>query len=335
MSSGVDQLVDFKMYKDLFLDQMGSKIANLWMAGPCSLCECTVIISPEHYFMLHDSGIKSKEQLASLLFDAANARAILELPNSARLVTTNKMGPIKQTIVVFFAHVLRILIWTLIQISPPQKRSILSRIFVVMASLFLVRSWPRYGAMLVTLMFVLDISNVLRQCTRRMCALVPKVSRASSIHIIVSGSEAGKFSCVMPGFGSETSTAMKISRCVTREIPPETRDFQTHVKTLQYAVSSDCTRLVDPRGTCLMSTLIPAPRSEAGRGGKGRVVGLMDISKPGGSWFLDRVEKLLLSRGVATKVRRYAKPTFAKPCPDTLRKRIASDCDAVILGLAD
>ena len=55
----------------------------------------------------------------------------------------------------------------------------------------------------------------------------------------------------------------------------------------------------------------------------------------GGSWFLDRVEKLLLSRGEASEVRRYAKPTFAKPCPDKLRKQIASECDAVILALAD
>ena len=83
-----------------------------------------------------------------------------------------------------------------------------------------------------------------------------------------------------------------------------------------------------------MSRLVPASRSKAGRGGLGRIVGLMDISKPGGSWFLDRVEKLLLSRGEASEVRRYAKPTFAKPCPDKLRKQIASEC-VWILALAD
>ena len=241
MSSGVDQLVDFKMDRNQFLDYMGAKIANLWLAGPVNLCECTVVISPEHYYMLHDSGIKSKEQLASLLFDAANARAILEVPNSARLLTTNKMGTIKQTIVIFFAHILRVLIWTLLQLSPPQGHSILSRCFVLFASLFLVRSSPRYGTILLTLMLVLGVSNVLRKITRKVCALVPKISRASSIHIIVSGSEAGKFSCVMPGFGSDRSAAMKISRCVTREIPPEPHDFQKHVKMLGHTLSSDCT----------------------------------------------------------------------------------------------
>ena len=108
------------------------------------------------------------------------------------------------------------------------------------ASLFLVRSSPRYGTSLLALMLVLGVSNVLRKITRKVCALVPKISRAG-IHIIVSGSEAGKFSCVMPGFGSNRSAAMKISRCVTREIPPEPHDFQNHVKMLGHTLSSDCT----------------------------------------------------------------------------------------------
>ena len=39
--------------------------------------------------------------------------------------------------------------------------------------------------------------------------------------------------------------------------------------------------------------------------------GLLDISKPRGPEFLDRLETLLAERGVAA--RRYAKPTFTKP----------------------
>ena len=34
-------------------------------------------------------------------------------------------------------------------------------------------------------------------------------------------------------------------------------------------------------------------------------------------------------------VRRYAKPTFTKPAPADLRRRIAQECDGVIEGLAD
>jgi hypothetical protein len=65
----------------------------------------------------------------------------------------------------------------------------------------------------------------------------------------------------------------------------------------------------------------------------GRVVALLDISKPRGDVFLDQLAVLLAARGAT--VRRYAKPTFTKPAPPDLRRRIAQECDAVIEALAD
>lgn len=65
----------------------------------------------------------------------------------------------------------------------------------------------------------------------------------------------------------------------------------------------------------------------------GARVGLLDISKPRGDVFLDRLEASLAQRGVA--VRRYVKPTFAKPLPPDLRREIAAECDVVISALAD
>lgn len=62
-------------------------------------------------------------------------------------------------------------------------------------------------------------------------------------------------------------------------------------------------------------------------------VGLLDISKPRGNVFLDRLAELLTARGVA--VARYAKPTFAKPMPPDLRRDITTHCDVVIEALAD
>tara|TARA_B100000678_G_scaffold176314_1_gene147032 strand:- start:515 stop:709 length:195 start_codon:yes stop_codon:yes gene_type:complete len=62
-------------------------------------------------------------------------------------------------------------------------------------------------------------------------------------------------------------------------------------------------------------------------------VGLLDISKPRGDIFLDRLEERLDSLGA--QVERYAKPTFTKPAPVDLRREIASTCDAVIEALAD
>ena len=63
------------------------------------------------------------------------------------------------------------------------------------------------------------------------------------------------------------------------------------------------------------------------------VVGLLDIRKPRGDVFLDRLETQLRTRGV--EVRRYSKPTFTRPAPQDLRRQIATQCDFVIEALAD
>jgi hypothetical protein len=65
----------------------------------------------------------------------------------------------------------------------------------------------------------------------------------------------------------------------------------------------------------------------------GLTVGLLDISKPRGDVFLDRVEQMLTERGVKTV--RYRKPTFTKNAPIDLRQEIATKCDVVIEALAD
>jgi hypothetical protein len=65
----------------------------------------------------------------------------------------------------------------------------------------------------------------------------------------------------------------------------------------------------------------------------GVTVGLLDISKPRGDLFLNRIEERLGQAGA--RVRRYKKPTFTKPAPVDLRHQIASECGAVIEALAD
>ena len=65
----------------------------------------------------------------------------------------------------------------------------------------------------------------------------------------------------------------------------------------------------------------------------GKVVGLLDISKPRGDVFLDRLETILRDRGLS--VTRFRKPTFAKVAPVDLRHEIATKCDVVIEALAD
>ena len=66
---------------------------------------------------------------------------------------------------------------------------------------------------------------------------------------------------------------------------------------------------------------------------EGLTVGLLDISKPRGDVFLDRIEQRLVE--VGADVKRYRKPTFTKPAPVDLRHRISIECQVVIEALAD
>jgi len=88
--------------------------------------------------------------------------------------------------------------------------------------------------------------------------------------------------------------------------------------------------LLDPTGEQSVPErlLLPRPATLAGH-----VVALLDISKPRGDVFLDRLEHHLTAAGVA--VRRYRKPTFTKPAPVDLRHEIATNCTMVIEALAD
>jgi len=90
------------------------------------------------------------------------------------------------------------------------------------------------------------------------------------------------------------------------------------------------TIVLDPTGETAPESRERVARPESLRG---LTIGLLDISKPRGDVFLDRVEVKLLEIGA--RVNRYRKPTFAKPAPVDLRHEIASQCDAVIEALAD
>lgn len=65
----------------------------------------------------------------------------------------------------------------------------------------------------------------------------------------------------------------------------------------------------------------------------GKIVGLLDISKPRGDVFLDRIHELLSESGI--EVKRYMKPTVARPAPVPLAQQIGAEVNLVIEGLAD
>ncbi len=88
--------------------------------------------------------------------------------------------------------------------------------------------------------------------------------------------------------------------------------------------------LLDPTSERSLAIRAAAPRLATI---DGATIGLLDISKPRGDLFLNRIEERIKQRG--GKVIRFAKPTFAKAAPANLRHEIATQCDAVIEALAD
>jgi hypothetical protein len=66
----------------------------------------------------------------------------------------------------------------------------------------------------------------------------------------------------------------------------------------------------------------------------GKKIGLLDISKPGGSFFLDRLEEILRTKYGAGEILRARKPTFSKNAPLQIIEQLRG-MDAVVEGLAD
>lgn len=88
--------------------------------------------------------------------------------------------------------------------------------------------------------------------------------------------------------------------------------------------------LLDPTAEQTPARREPLPRLA---GLSGATIGLLDISKPRGDIFLNRVEEKLTAAGAT--VRRYHKPTYARVAPVALKQQITTECHAVIEALAD
>ena len=89
--------------------------------------------------------------------------------------------------------------------------------------------------------------------------------------------------------------------------------------------------IVHPGNENVARAATPPPRLAAL---KGKRIGLLDISKPGGSFFLDRLEEILRSKYNAAEVVRTRKPTYSKNAPPQLIEQLRG-LDAVVEALAD
>lgn len=89
--------------------------------------------------------------------------------------------------------------------------------------------------------------------------------------------------------------------------------------------------LINPLNETVVKAATPPARLQSLAGKK---IGLLDISKPGGSFFLDRLEKILREQYHAAEILRASKPTFTKNAPDSVIEQLRV-ADAVVEALAD
>jgi hypothetical protein len=89
--------------------------------------------------------------------------------------------------------------------------------------------------------------------------------------------------------------------------------------------------IVHPGNESVVKAATPPPRLAALAGKR---IGLLDISKPGGSFFLDRMEEILRTKYGVAEVVRARKPTFAKNAPQPIIDQLRG-LDAVVEALAD
>jgi hypothetical protein len=91
------------------------------------------------------------------------------------------------------------------------------------------------------------------------------------------------------------------------------------------------TMFVNPLAEGAATSRVSAPRLDSLQG---TTLGLLDISKPGGSVFLDRLERLLVEQHGVARVVRVTKPTYTKPAPAEVLEGLRF-VDGIIEALAD
>ncbi|MBI3247546.1 MAG: hypothetical protein HYZ50_13670 [Deltaproteobacteria bacterium] len=90
--------------------------------------------------------------------------------------------------------------------------------------------------------------------------------------------------------------------------------------------------LLDPTDKVERSQKVFAPRLDTLAG---TTIGLLDISKSKGVFFLDRVEEVLRDKYGVKEVLRRMKPTVARTAPAAIKVELTEKCDAVIEALSD
>lgn len=265
--------------------------------------ECVVIISPEHHRTLVRGGIDSKAALCEALWHLCNRQINLQLHKTIRLVVPGLAGTVVGAVV-----------------------GLLGRLINLTGAL-LVYSLLRHWRSLIKVYSLLTWRN----------KKFRKFVSPGSLHVVVAGASAGKFSAVCPGFGigvPPMSTA-RLSQAVTVAVEPPLPGAAGMPESAEPSADidgeTDGRVLLDPTGELQAPPFWPQERSPMLAEG----VALLDISKAGGSVILNRIARLLQVEFPGVRTHCFRKPTFSRPAPAALLREIAMRCRYAIIAMAD
>ena len=297
--SGPHQIVDGEMGLDgtpehnaeQLCQLLASSLSSAYSPAIPMINNAVLVISPEHYDTLVTGGYRSKAQLQCRLWDLTNKHMVPHIPTLVGRVIVRKLVARfgKSSVALFVIKACGHLIGTLI--------GLFARFFTIV--------------------------------TGRGLTLLPKFDKPESLHVVVAGGPAGKFSAFMPSFGFlREGPISNLSRPVTCRVEtPQTTSGA-------YSTPPEATtRVLNPTAS------LPAPFTLAKRSDTGELLGdiaLLSISKRGSDELLRCLAHKLCKRFPCVNVAHFTKPTFSRPAPAELMQHIIdSGFKHAVVALAD
>lgn len=336
--SGPYQLVDLDTTDPHELvARMAAVIKATYSAHFPLINDILCVISPEHHTLL-SSAFPTKLSFQQALFRSTADAMLPETPE----IICRLLGPrlAKRLRLNRFAtafRALRVLVAAVLvhgYARGASKGGLASKLTSLFSlALFAVISEPK-NLLYVVGLAIMATGYALR-CLGKPFTLIPKVVSPQSFHVVVTGAEAGKFSAFFPGFGiGRDGPFAGICQPTAETVAeaPGPADTKQRLAALA-ADAKKSAELLNPRSEAAVRNTKLAPRE--GKGFRGPVA-LLDISKGNGDALLDRIQSRILKSEPRTSVLRFRKPTFSKPCPPNLLRKIVN-CGArhCMVALAD
>ena len=218
----IDLFLPFKRASKV-LDALAQKLSMAWSHFMPFVNEALIVLGSEHLITLRRSGIRSKEEVARRIWHKTNAilSARLDIVVPMVILANKNLSDTTKHILLHLsrpiAGMLTVIARLLNTLAPPTEAArsnpfapglsrgytyVLFALFVIWK--LLLSSTGRVLPSLVTFILILrfGLSKAISALARGLGSRIPKFNGPDSLKVVVTGSSAGKFSAVLPGFGA-------------------------------------------------------------------------------------------------------------------------------------